>query len=203
MSTLQPNVNITISELLGELDEEITRDVLTSEVLSQSTVDLSQFKNEKGQFKQWLHIFLRATPRTYKDTRLKTIAVIPWCSDQTTVDVEFHRAVHALDGYSKYPLSWRSFSWKMEPQLVTPIYGVFCQNTSWDVFYQALMNITQIDPKRMHDRTEIEFWERMKPFVLVPRADGTPLPVISTFDNGDINANSGLGEAGARALRER
>lgn len=197
------SANIHITGLPDDLDEEITRGVLTSEVLSRSTVDLSQFKNERGEFKQWLHIFHRANRRSYKDTYLKVTTVLPWCSDQKTVDVEFHRAVVALEGYSKYPLNWRSFSWRIETLKTSPTYGVFCSNLSREAFHRALMDATDIDPTRMSGYTEIEFWERMKKFVLVPRADGTPLPVISTIDYGDNDANSGLGEAGADSLRER
>lgn len=195
-----PSVEITV---LDGLDENITREVLTVPIMLRSAIDLSQFKDEKGQFKQWLHIFHRSHVRAFRNTHLKTLAVIPWCSDQKTVDIEFHRAVAALDGYVKYPLSWRSFSWRIDPNPLSPAYGIFCPNASWGALRQVLMDKTEIDPARMYGKTEIEFWECMKPFVLVPRADGTLIPFISTTGNGDINANSGLGEAGARALRER
>lgn len=198
-----PRANFLITDIPEELDEEVTRGVLTSEVLSMSTVDLSQFKNERGEFKQWLHIFHRANRRSFKDTYLKVTTVLPWCSEQKAVDVEFHRAVVALEGYSKYPLSWRSFSWRIERLMTSPTYGVFCSNPSREAFHRTLMDITGIDPTRMSGHTELEFWERMRQFMLVPRADGALIPVISTYDYGDNDANSGLGEAGAESLRER
>lgn len=198
-----PGARIHIAGIPDELDEEITRGVLTSDVLSRSTVDLSQFKNEHGEFKQWLQIFYKANRRTFRETYLKVTTVLPWCSDQTEVDVEFHRAIQALEGYSKYPLNWRSFSWRIKPLLTSPVYGVFCRNPSRESFYHKLSE-TGYNPTQLHEESEQEFWDLMKKFVLVPRADGALIPVITTIDYGvEHDENSGLGEAGADSLRER
>lgn len=188
-----------------ELDEYITRDILTSPLLSGHKADLSKFKNASGEFKRWLHIFHVSERPTFHDTNLKTTHVLPWCWDSDTVDIEFHRAVVALNGYKGYPMAWSTMSWRLEPLLDSPIYSVFASNPSQAAMLGAIKDATGFTPRIIPDGAEDSFWESMTQFLLVPTISGTVVPTfkrstkpVRRFDHASI----GLSKACPSAVRE-
>lgn len=182
---------------LDARDEEITREILTAPFLLAHTVDLSRFKGPTGEFKRWLHIFHVANRPTFHDTYLKVTTVIPWCYDGDEIDIDYHRAVVALNGYAQFPMAWRSFSWKIEAMENTPTYAVFAANPSQTAMHDAIEAATGYHPRHL-DGHETEFWDRMKRFVLVPRADGELIPnkLKPTKLRSPLDAYSGSGEDG-------
>jgi hypothetical protein len=181
-----------------ELEEEVTREILTAPFLLAHTVDLSKFKGPTGEFKRWLHIFHVANRPTFHDTYLKVTTVIPWCYDGDEIDIDFHRAVVALNGYAQFPMAWRSFSWKIEAMANTPTYAVFAANPSQTAMHDTIKRATGYNPRVIPEGDEKEFWDRMKQFVLVPRADGELIPnkLRSTKLRSPLDAYSGSGEDG-------
>lgn len=203
---------------LDEIDEFVTREILTSDVLSGHKADLSKFKNAAGDFTRWVHIFHVSERPTFHDTNLRTTHVLPWCWDSDTLDLEFHRAVAALNGYVNYPLAWKSMSWALPAQENTPIYSLFAPNPSQQAMHAVIRNATGFEPKRLHDsegteqsraRKEQEFWTSMEQFLLVPRKDGGVFPrrqssvkPINPSTRSYSDASIGLSQASPPTLRE-
>ena len=199
----RPRAPVTVKILgIDELDEEVTRDILTAKMFTGSNTDLSKFKNDQGEFLRWLHIFHVSPRASFHDTNLKVTSVIPWCSPEEEVDIEFHRAVMALGGYDNFPLAWRSFGWKLPAMENTPQYGVFTSNPGGHSFRKAIEDLTGYNPRVIPEGKENEFWDRMKVIVLVPRADGELIPTTlrSTKLRSMHDANSGSGEAGPQPV---
>lgn len=205
MSTRQiPNARDGSILGIDELDEYVTRDILTSPLLSGHKADLSQFKNASGDFKRWLHIFHVSERPTFHDTNLKTTHVLPWCWDSDTLDIEFHRAVTALNGYKGYPMAWSTMSWRFDPLPDSPIYHVFASNPSQAAMIGAIQAITGCSPRSIPQGDEEKFWESMTQFLLVPTSSGTMYPRFkrSNKPRSYSDASIGPSEVSPRALRE-
>lgn len=188
-----------------DLDEFVTREVLTYGPLSTHNADLSRFKGKDGEFKRWLHIFHVANRPTFRDTYLKVTTVVPWCHPGDEIDIDYHRAVVALNGYAQYPLAWKSFSWTLPPLETSPIYAVFAPNPSQGAMFEVIERATGYHPQHLARGVELEFWDRMKQFILIPRQDGELLPkTLRATQPKQLesirNAYSGSGEIGPESL---
>jgi hypothetical protein len=189
---------------VDELDEFVTREVLTSDLLSGHKADLSKFKNAKGEFTRWVHIFHVSERPTFHDTNLKTEYVLPWCWDSDTLDLEFHRAVAALNGYQQYPMAWKAMSWNIPPKPESPWYYLFASNPSQAAMLGVIKDKTGFTPRVIPQGYEEEFWESMTQFILVPTSSGTMYPRFkrSNKPRSYSDASTGPSEVSPRALRE-
>ncbi|HXS14458.1 MAG TPA: hypothetical protein VN734_17295 [Acidobacteriaceae bacterium] len=197
---MQTRTGFTVLE--QDFDEDVTREILTAPIFQVHTVDLSQFKLPNGEFRRWLHIFHVANRPTFRDSYFKVTTVLPWCYPGDEIDIEYHRAVTALNGYAQFPLAWKSFSWRIERLETSPVYAVFGANPSQGAMRDAIKARTGYNPAIVPEGEIREFWDQMKQLVLVPRADGELIPTLlkPTKVRSPLDAYSGSDEAGPPAL---
>lgn len=155
-------------------DDDDVNSLLASGVFIESPVDLSRFRNSKGEFTRWLQVFYLHEYDDERDPFLRVTHVLPWLCDDDKVDLEFHRAASALGAYEKYPLVWRSFGWKIKPLPRSPHYALFTVNPSRDAFKQQLQKFAG------GYITNTEFWKALEHHVLVPGERGILAPKIWT-----------------------
>jgi hypothetical protein len=161
-------------------DDDNINGVLASGPFVQSSLDLSRFKNEKGEFKKWLQIFYLEDECATRELYFRVTHVLPWLWDDDRVDLQFHAAANALGAYDKYPLVWRSMRWAIQPHERSPHYGMFTANVSRDALNDQIACVTGKSVAVGISWRNTNFWKPLERHVLVPTTWGKLPPKIWT-----------------------
>lgn len=178
--------------VINARDQRLNRDKQIGRGATWYGESFSRFRGRHGEFAQWMHVFaVRAGLGPGKTATLDILKIAPWVFDDKTIDREVLLSLFRLGAMKSLPAHWSNDNWDWldtgvagdsdeawrfsQARAASPLYAVLAPGMSGQALCQKLEGLSN---HMGLDARSREFWEAMRPYVLLPATDGSLVPSV-------------------------